>query len=146
MCVCLKGTQEQPAGVGGVNAARYGSKGCSGFDSWWKAERDFDCRNKVWGMSSHFTLAITSAMQSCRSVGPRRYQKPLYLVYTEGLCLTGWGSWARSQGSLQRLKWKVKLFGNIWRLSTHKRAVSSSPLLAEGKWRLGTDGTWSPIT
>lgn len=86
-------------------------------------------------MSSHFTLAITSAMQSCRPVGPRRYQKPLCLVYTVGLCLMGWGSWARSQGSLQRLKWKVKLFGNIWRLNTHKRAVSSSHF-----WLKGSEG------
>lgn len=99
--------------------------------------RDY-CRNNIWGINSHFTLAITFARYKCKSVGLYGHHKALQFLCT--LCFRGWYSWARSHGSSGGPKWKVTFSGNIWRLNTHVREVSSPLLLGEGKRRLGTDG------
>lgn len=81
-------------------------------------------------------IAINSATQSCKSVGPRRYHKTLYLLCTEVPCFTGWCSWV---GEPSETGMEGEIF---WE---HPKSLIP-PLLTEGKWKRGTDRTWPWIT
>lgn len=75
-------------------------------------------------MSRHFTLAVTFVMQSCKSIGPWRYHKPLHLLST--------GALRQESGKPLGTELQGDIFWKHPKAQQPQKKVCSSLLLDEG--------------